>query len=42
MRNQLAQIAEGFYNSLTNKKEDLYNSRIEICRSCKLIILDEL
>lgn len=42
MGNQLTQIAEGFYNNLTNKKEDLYNTRIEICRRCKLIILDKL
>jgi len=42
MGSQLAQITEGFYNSLLNKKEDLYNSRIEICRRCKLIILDNI
>lgn len=36
------QIAEGFYNNATNKREDLFESRISICRNCKLLKIDKL
>lgn len=36
------QVAEGIYNNLTNKEEELYNQRIEICRKCKLITKDAI
>lgn len=32
----IQQIAEGFFNSLTNRKEELSNKRKEICLKCKL------
>jgi len=31
------QIAQGFYNSLANKRTDLYTYRIAICRECPKI-----
>ncbi len=40
--NQLQQIAEGTFNNITNKKQDLYRERIKICRSCKLIKTDDI
>lgn len=40
--NQLLQIAEGTFNNITNKKQELYRERIKICRSCKLIKIDEI
>lgn len=40
MSSQITQIVEGTYNNLTNKKEDLYNQRIQICRGCKLLKKD--
>jgi hypothetical protein len=33
----IGQIVEGSYNNLTNKKEELYNERMKICRECKLM-----
>ena len=36
------QIAQGFYNSLLNKEEDLYQDRIKVCRDCKLYNEDEV
>lgn len=36
------QIAKGFFNNLTNRKEELYNERINICRSCKLLAVDNI
>jgi len=36
------QIAEGFYNNLTGKKEDLYEQRIKICGKCKLFRKDSM
>lgn len=41
MSNQLSQIMEGTFNNVTNRKEDLYNERIKICRGCKLLKKDE-
>lgn len=38
----VSQIAEGFYNNATNKKEELFNERIEICKRCKLIKSDKI
>ena len=32
----VSQIVKGFYNNIVNKEEDLFQSRIEICRKCKL------
>jgi len=40
--NQLQEITEGFYNSITNKRQDLYQSRIKICRECKLLKIDSI
>lgn len=39
---QFQQIAEGFYNNITNKKQDLYRERIKICRKCKLLKIDDI
>lgn len=36
------QIAEGFFNNLTNRKEELFKQRIQICRSCKLHTVDKI
>ena len=36
------QIAEGFFNNLTNRKEELFKERIEKCRSCKLHSIDRI
>lgn len=33
----LKQIAEGIYNNITNKQEELFEYRISICNKCKLI-----
>ena len=33
---QLDKIAEGFYNNILKKEEDLYNERIVICKKCPL------
>lgn len=30
------QIVKGFVNRATNKEEDLYETRIKICKDCKL------
>lgn len=38
----VAQIAEGFYNNLLKKKEDLYIKRINICRDCPLLKIDPI
>lgn len=35
-------IAEGFFNSITNQEEQLYTDRIKICRDCKLWIKDSV
>lgn len=40
--NQFQQIAEGFYNNITNKQQDLYKERIKICRKCKLLKIDDI
>lgn len=39
---QFQQIAEGFYNNITNKQQDLYRERIKICRKCKLLKIDDI
>lgn len=36
----IKQIAEGFFNNLTNRKDDLYKERIDICRACPLYKTD--
>ena len=36
------QIAEGFFNSIFERKESLYEERIKICRNCPLIRIDKL
>ena len=38
----IGQIATGFFNNLTNKEEDLFNERIKLCRSCKLLKEDKI
>lgn len=38
----IQQIAQGFYNNLLNKEDDLYQERIKICRSCNLIKVDKI
>lgn len=38
----ITDIVEGFYNSATNKKQDLYETRIQVCKSCKLYIKDKI
>ena len=40
MTNQAQQIAKGFFNSLTNRKEELSSERKEICLQCKLYKAD--
>lgn len=42
MSNNYKQMAEGFYNLLVNKEEELYESRIAICKECKLLEDDEI
>lgn len=37
---KVRQIAEGFFNNLTNRKEELFEERIKICRQCKLHYID--
>ena len=36
------QIAQGFYNNLMNKEDELYQKRIAICRNCNLIRIDKI
>jgi len=36
------QIAQGFYNSLLNREEELYQDRIKVCRCCELLKIDEI
>ena len=38
----ISQIAEGFVNNILKKEEDLFNTRITICRSCKLHKIDKV
>ena len=38
----IADIAQGFYNNLTKKKEQLYKDRIKICKTCKLYKVDNV
>ena len=38
----IGQIATGFFNNLTNKEEDLFNERIKLCGSCKLLKEDKI
>ena len=38
----LKNIANGFYNFILNKEEELYKERIEICRKCKLFKNDKI
>lgn len=38
----ISQIANGFFNNLTNRNEELFNKRIKICRSCKLHHIDKI
>lgn len=39
---QVGQIAEGHFNEITNKENDLYESRIKICRKCPLFTTSAL
>lgn len=39
---QISQIAKGFFNNLLNKEEDLYESRIRICRECPIRTVDRV
>ena len=36
------QIVEGTVNNIFNKKQDLFEIRIEICKKCKLYKLDSI
>lgn len=36
------QIVEGIFNNLTNRKEELYEERIKVCRLCKLYYVDRI
>jgi hypothetical protein len=36
----ISQIAEGFYNNATDKEQDLFEERIAICRTCKLMKME--
>lgn len=36
------QIAEGFYNNLVKKEEDLHKKRIDICKKCPLWKIDSV
>ena len=38
----IVQIAEGFFNKTFNKKEDLFKSRMDICRKCPLLKIDKI
>ena len=38
----IKQIAEGFFNNLTNRGEELYKERIEICKVCPLYKVDRI
>ena len=38
----ISQIAKGMVNNLLNKEDELYQSRIKICRDCKLIKEDRV
>lgn len=37
----ITQILKGTFNNITNRKEELYNDRIKICKECKLLKKDE-
>ena len=39
---QLDKIAEGFYNNLLNKEEELYEKRIVICKKCPLFKITKI
>lgn len=38
----ISQIAEGFYNNLTDKEKNLYKDRMTVCRNCKLRKVDSI
>lgn len=38
----VSKITEGLFNSATNRNEELYESRVSICRECKLITHDRI
>lgn len=35
-------IATGFYKNIMNKEEELYNSRIKICKKCPLLKINDI
>lgn len=35
-------IAKGFFNSLTNKEDELYKDRISVCKLCPLLKKDKV
>ena len=40
--NKVNQIITGTINNILNREEDLFNSRISVCRSCKLLKIDSI
>lgn len=36
------QIIEGAYNNMLNKQEELYQTRMSICKDCKLYKIDRI
>jgi hypothetical protein len=42
MSSQLEQISEGFYNLLMQKEQELYEDRIAICKTCKIMKNDNV
>ena len=42
MSTQIEQITEGFYNLLMKKEQELYEDRIAICKTCKIMTDDNI
>lgn len=38
----VGQIIQGHYNEIVNKENDLYNTRIKICKECPLYSINTL
>lgn len=38
----VSQIAEGFFNNIMGRQDQLYNERIKICRACPLLKIDSI
>ena len=38
----IKQIAEGFYNRLVDKEQELYKERIAICKRCAVMKVDDI